>query len=239
MLSSSDYNIVLGDKALLQLLAYIEQGQYSQILVLVDENTKTACLPILTKVLSSLPLSVIEIQAGESHKNLDSCQLIWTAMLANNADRKSLLINLGGGVIGDMGGFCAATFKRGMDFIQVPTTLLAQVDASVGAKLGIDFMRIKNGIGLFQPPKLVCIYPHFLNTLDKRELYSGFAEVIKHALIADIKYWERLLKIKKLEANQFDWASIIQHSVELKKSVVEADPLEKGLRKILHFGHTV
>lgn len=221
------------------LRAHLATKNYQSIFVLVDEHTKAACWPILEAALvGDYPLQLIEIEAGEQHKNIATCEQIWLALLAGQASRKSLLLNLGGGVIGDMGGFCAATFKRGMEFIQIPTTLLSEVDASVGGKLGIDFHSVKNGIGLFQNPQMVLIHPPFLKTLAKRELYSGFAEVIKHALIQDAEHWEKLLNYPNLEEIK-DWTSIIKHSIKIKASVVESDPHEKGLRKILNFGHTI
>jgi 3-dehydroquinate synthase len=145
-------------------------------------------------------------------------------------------MNLGGGVICDMGGFCASTYKRGIDFINLPTTLLAQVDASAGGKLGIDFQGFKNHIGLFSLPVAVLIDPGFLNTLPERELKSGFAEVIKHCLIADHDQWE---KVKEVAFQKQPWKDLIAHSISIKSSVVLNDPREKGLRKILNFGHTL
>lgn len=208
--------------------------QYSKVAVLVDENTKKYCYPLLQPFLGQHCL--IEIPSGEENKHLQTCSFIWQELTDNEFDRKSLLINMGGGVIGDMGGFCAATYKRGIDFVQIPTTLLSQVDASVGGKLGVDFGSFKNHIGVFQEPKNVLIDATFLQTLSYRELRSGFAEVIKHCLIADGMAWKKLIT-KSLEAQ--DWQEIIAHSVKIKNEVVAADPREKGLRKILNFGHTV
>lgn len=151
-------------------------------------------------------------------------------------DRKALMLNLGGGVIGDMGGFCASLYKRGVRFINCPTTLLSQVDASVGGKLGIDFKGLKNHLGVFNEPETVVIAPEFLKTLPQAELRSGYAEIIKHGLIRDKAYF------KKLQAQNWenqDWESLIRHSVGIKKAVVDADPKENGLRKILNFGHTI
>lgn len=207
---------------------------YSKIAVLVDENTKAHCYPHIKPLLNSHLL--IEIPSGEENKNIDTCNKIWQELTDNEFDRKSLLLNLGGGVIGDMGGFCAATYKRGIDFIQIPTTLLSQVDASVGGKLGIDFGIFKNHIGVFQEPIKVLIDATFLQTLSYRELRSGFGEVIKHCLIADKLAWKDLIN-KELEGQ--NWQEIIRHSVAIKAQIVEADPKEKALRKILNFGHTV
>lgn len=213
---------------------YFQENSHSQLIVLVDENTKEHCYPLIQSLLPEHQL--FQIQSGEEQKNLNTCQKIWQWMTDLKLDRKALLLNLGGGVIGDMGGFCAATYKRGIDFIQIPTTLLAQVDASVGGKLGIDFQGFKNQIGVFQQPQKVWIYPEFLKTLPPRELLSGFAEVIKHALIADKEHWQFLQQQNFPDLN---WDKIIPHSVEIKSNVVEQDPKEKGLRKILNFGHTI
>ena len=151
-------------------------------------------------------------------------------------DRQALVINLGGGVIGDMGGFCASVYKRGIPFITIPTTLLSQVDASVGGKLGIDFFGFKNHLGVFQLPEAVLIASEFLATLPQRELRSGYAEVIKHGLIRDATYFRAL---PSTNWQRQDWARIIRHSIEIKKAVVQVDPKESGLRKILNFGHTI
>ncbi|MCP9769487.1 3-dehydroquinate synthase [Lacihabitans sp. LS3-19] len=213
---------------------FFAQNTYSKVMVLVDNNTKKHCYPL---VKSSLPAhKLIVIKSGEQHKTLDTCQQIWEEMTMNSLDRHALIVNLGGGVIGDMGGFCAATYKRGIDFIQIPTTLLSQVDASVGGKLGVDFQGYKNHIGVFTLPKTVFIDEQFLKTLPANELRSGFAEIIKHCLIRDKAKWNEI-KVKDLE-NQ-DLADLISHSVEIKKQIVAEDPTEKGLRKILNFGHTI
>ena len=210
--------------------------RYSKTCILTDENTKAHCYPLIKDFLPSDHV-LLTVQSGEENKNLSTCEQIWQFLTDNNFDRKGILVNLGGGVIGDMGGFCAATYKRGIDFVQVPTSLLSQVDASVGGKLGIDFKGFKNHIGVFKMPKKVLVYPAFLNTLPKREIISGYAEVIKHALIKDASHWDTLKKNTDIE--QLDWHQIIPHSIEIKNAVVEDDPFEKGIRKILNFGHTV
>ncbi len=227
-------NVIITDQLQASLRALTDASTFSQIGVLVDENTKRACYPLLQPFLPAH--SVCEIRSGEVHKNLTTCSQIWQWLTEKQFDRKGLLINLGGGVIGDMGGFCAATYKRGIRFVNLPTTLLAQVDASVGGKLGIDFEGFKNHIGLFQEPQQVIIYPAFLKTLPVRELRSGFAEVIKHSLIADADYWPNITS-RALE--QQDWLSHIRHSVRIKAWVVDQDFKESGLRKILNFGHTI
>ncbi|MGM0582152.1 MAG: 3-dehydroquinate synthase [Bacteroidota bacterium] len=213
-----------------ELLASVE---HSHLFVLTDENSKEYCYPLIKDFLEYH--QVIEIASGEKHKTLDSCNLIWNALTNATADRKALLINLGGGVITDMGGFCAGTYKRGIRFINIPTTLLSQVDASVGAKTGIDFNGYKNHIGLFCEAEAVLVNPVFHQTLPNEQLVSGYAEMLKHGLIADKKHWQDCLE------NGFEKFSneLIQQSVKIKEKVVENDPTEKGLRKILNFGHTI
>lgn len=217
--------------------ALIASKAYSKLIVIVDGNTRRHCLPLLRQRLERRELAIISIPPGESFKHIDTCNRIWQQMLDAGADRRSLVINLGGGVIGDMGGFCAATFKRGVDFVQVPTTLLSQVDASIGGKLGVDFGALKNGIGLFCDPAGVYIEPAFLQSLPPRELRSGFAEVIKHSLIADAGQWSKLSNIKKLD--DVDWNGLLEPSLRIKQQIVAADPHERGIRKSLNFGHTI
>lgn len=214
--------------------AFLSQKDYSKIIVLTDTNTKKHCYAIIKNLLPKHEL--VTVPSGENHKNLATCEKIWGAMTDAELDRHALMINLGGGVIGDMGGFCAATYKRGIDFIQIPTTLLSQVDASVGGKLGIDFNGFKNHLGVFTLPKSVLIDSVFLKTLPQNELRSGFAEIVKHCLIQDADKWNEI-KGNDLEEQNLD--DLIAHSVEIKKKVVEQDPTEKGLRKILNFGHTL
>jgi 3-dehydroquinate synthase len=213
---------------------FLQDKKYSKIIVLMDEQTKKYCYPRVKTVLPKH--EIIVIKSGEQNKNLLACEQIWSAMTKAQLDRHALMLNLGGGVIGDMGGFCAATYKRGIDFVQIPTTLLSQVDASVGGKLGIDFQGFKNHLGVFTLPNAVLIDPVFLQTLSTRELRSGFAEIIKHCLIQDAEKWHEIRK-KDLEEQNFE--DLIRHSVEIKKKVVAQDPTEKGLRKILNFGHTL
>lgn len=232
----ADYYIALG--AIQESLStFLEKHSYDQLIVLTDYHTHRDCWPLIEALLRAYDPILVEIEPGEEQKTLETCALIWQKLLGGAVSRKALQINLGGGVIGDMGGFCAGTYKRGIDFVQVPTTLLSQVDASVGGKLGIDFEYVKNCIGLFLNPKAVLIDPLFLRTLPPRELRSGFAEVLKHALIADASHWEVLRSLGSLE--KADWASIIPHSLQIKQKIVEADPFEKGLRKALNFGHTI
>lgn len=225
---------VIIDKISNGLGSFFDGKQYSKIVVLVDEHTKKFCYPNVKSYLPSHKL--ITIKSGEQNKTLVTSQSIWEQMTNFELDRHALLVNIGGGVICDMGGFCAATYKRGVEFIQIPTTLLSQVDASIGGKLGIDFLGFKNHIGVFSIPKAVLIDASFLQTLPKNELRSGFAEIIKHCLIRDKYKWNEI-KVKDLIFQ--DLEDLIRHSVEIKKAVVDEDPTEKGLRKILNFGHTL
>ena len=218
----------------LLLKEFLEGKAYSQVGFLMDEHTKTACYPLIQ---SGLPEhQIILVESGEEHKDIDTCIRVWNQLTDFTFDRHSLLIVLGGGVLGDLGGFCAATFKRGIDFVLMPTTLLAQVDASIGGKLGIDFQHLKNHIGLFQQPVSTLISPLFLKTLPERELRSGFAEVVKHCLISDLSMWG---KLRATPLTDQPWEDLIRHSVAFKYSVIKRDPTEKGLRKILNYGHTV
>ena len=231
-----NYTIQFGEVAN-ALRDMLSELSYSSIFILMDENTQAHCLSLLPLSINKEAKHII-ISSGELNKNISTCESIWKQLLDQGADRQSVLINLGGGVIGDMGGFCASTFMRGIRFIQVPTTLLAQVDASVGSKLGVDFMQVKNIIGLFQNPIAVLIDATFLATLPDEQLRSGYAEVIKHALIKDNDLWKKLLEIGDL-TQVSNWDDIIFGSVQIKQEVVEQDPLEKGLRKVLNFGHTI
>lgn len=235
-ISLQDYTIYTGS-CLEQLPGILDAMLCSKLFVLVDENTHSSCWPLLADMLDRFSPKIISIQAGERHKNLETCVQIWAQLMEERADRRSVMLNLGGGVIGDMGGFCAATFKRGFAFIQIPTTLLAQVDASIGGKLGIDFAEVKNSIGLFANPHAVIADPLFFQTLPSRELRSGFAEIIKHALIADTKQWDNIRSIASL--SEVDWSSLVVPSLQIKQQIVTRDPFEHGLRKALNFGHTI
>jgi len=234
-IDSGSYSVYF-DSDLSSLGSLLAESTYSRIFVLVDRNTSRYCLPLLQKrALAGLSYDLIETDPGEENKNIDFCIGIWQMLLDFGADRNSLLINLGGGVVTDMGGFAASTFKRGIDFIQIPTTLLSQVDASVGGKTGIDLGNVKNIIGTFTQPRAVYIHNDFLKTLDRRQLVSGFAEVVKHGLIYDRSYYEALRE-ENIEALP---EALIYRSVMIKNDVVTQDPKEKGLRKILNFGHTI
>ena len=238
IIQTKNYKIIV-DEDINSFTTAISWLDYSSIFVCVDENTFEHCLEIIKNHIPS-KINLIIIPPGESHKTLITCQYIWKQLVEKNADRRSLLLNLGGGVVGDMAGFCAGTFMRGIDFVQVPTTLLSQVDASVGGKLGIDFMGFKNMIGAFKDPILVYVHPPFLKTLPHRELISGYAEVIKHSIVYSHSFWQELTsRMVDLDYANADWASIISQAIAIKHKVVSEDPFEKGIRKILNFGHSI
>lgn len=235
-LASLGYSVFF-EQNLESLEAFITSRNYSQVLILVDRNTNDYCLPVLQAAFSEITdYDIIEVDPGEENKNIDFCIGVWKTMLEFEADRKALLINLGGGVVTDMGGFAASTYKRGIDFIQIPTTLLSQVDASVGGKTGIDLDHVKNIVGTFTQPQAVFISGEFLSTLDARQMRSGFAEVIKHGLIYDKRLF---LKTKSVRLEEDNLDAIVFRSVEIKNEVITQDPTEQGLRKILNFGHTI
>ncbi|WBO85041.1 3-dehydroquinate synthase [Hymenobacter yonginensis] len=225
----------IGANALPELASFLLRPAISQVFVLTDANTHRLCYPLLAPYLPEQH-TVLELPAGEEAKTLASCETVWSALTEHRADRFAVLVNLGGGVITDLGGFCAALYKRGIRFVQVPTTLLAQVDASVGGKTGVDFLGFKNQLGVFQEPAGVFIEPRFLQTLDPRQLKSGYAEIVKHSLIADAAAFE-----EQRRTGMFvdDWTATIEASVALKQGIVAQDPLEAGPRKLLNFGHTV
>lgn len=227
-----------GNGSLAQLERDLCQKDYSRKFILVDENTISHCLPVLMMNVPSLARAeVIEIESGEKNKNIDIAIRLWEVLTELQADRRSVLLNLGGGVIGDIGGFVASTFKRGIDFLNVPTSLLAQVDASVGGKVGIDLNGLKNQIGVFKNPASVYIYPDFLKTLPKREVLAGFAEMLKHGLVLDEGHFYEL---KAFDLSRIDHLeALIMRSVHLKNEIVLDDPKEKNQRKLLNFGHTI
>ena len=237
-IKSNNSLIVFGNKGLELLKSLILKNNYSKLFVLVDENTKKNCLSFFLKQLeNSFKINILEIKSGEVNKNIETCEYLWNELSNQGADRKSALINLGGGVICDLGGFVASTFKRGISFYNVPTTLLSMVDASVGGKTGIDFGLLKNQIGVFNEPKMVLIFSKWLKTLDKRQILSGFAEMLKHGLILDKIYWDKLSSLKTVDINNLD--KMIYNSVVFKNSIVLKDLKEKNIRKVLNFGHTL
>ena len=221
-----------------QLNNYLANANHSSVFILVDTNTHENCLPYFMSQLEvDVTIEVIEIDAGEINKNIETCSGVWSVLSELGADRKSLMINLGGGVITDLGGFVACTFKRGISYINVPTSLLAMVDASVGGKTGVDLGNLKNMVGVISESEMVLVDTNYLETLPNNELRSGFAEMLKHGLIDDTNYWERLSNIKELTTTDLD--KLIHESVIIKNKIVTVDPTEQNIRKFLNFGHTL
>lgn len=235
---SSGYAVHIGVDVLSQLERDLCTIDYTRKFILVDEHTIQHCLPVLmTSVPSLRQAEVVEIESGESNKTIEICTRVWEVLTELNADRHCLLINLGGGVIGDLGGFVASTYKRGIHFVNVPTTLLAQVDASVGGKVGVNLTNFKNQVGVFNNPQAVYINPQFLNTLPRNEVMSGFAEMVKHGLISDAEHFEAL---KHFDLSRLDLLEPhIEQSVRIKNKIVLEDPTENDVRKCLNFGHTI
>lgn len=230
--------VFLNDQAWKTLKTTIKNLNPTRIFIIVDENTERECLPYFKRqFIFDKDFHLIQIPSGERYKNLDTCLLVWKTLSGNGADRKSLVINLGGGVVTDLGGFAASTFMRGISFINIPTSLLAMVDASVGGKTGVDLDHIKNQIGVIELPEMVLIDPEFLQTLPENQLLSGFAEMIKHSLIDGEESWN--------EIRTFDPSTILkqskflQKSIQIKEKIVLEDPKEQGKRKLLNFGHTL
>jgi 3-dehydroquinate synthase len=235
---SNNYFVNFQEDAYAKLNSYIATNSPSKIFILVDENTNENCLLILMQEIETkIDIEIIEIEAGEENKNLDTCSGVWHALTDLGADRKSLLINLGGGVITDLGGFVASCFKRGISFINIPTTLLSMVDASVGGKTGVDLGVLKNQIGLFSNPEMVLIDTNYLDTVTEREVRSGLAEIIKYGLTYDVSLWNKINDFKGLNLGNI--SSLIHRSIEIKNEVVTEDPKEAGIRKVLNYGHTL
>ncbi|WP_262147276.1 3-dehydroquinate synthase [Chryseobacterium foetidum] len=230
--------ITLSDENFTDLNQFLTEKSFSKIFILVDENTHEYCLPLfLGNLETETSFEILEIEAGEEMKNIQTANQLWEILTEMKADRKALIINLGGGVITDMGGFVASTYKRGIQFINIPTTLLSMCDASIGGKTGIDLMHYKNMVGTFSFSEQIYVYPKFLETLPAKELKSGFAEMLKHGLIADRKHWEDLIQLNEIDAVGIE--PFIHQSMEIKQEVVNADFQEKNVRKTLNFGHTI
>ena len=237
-ISASNYTIFFNENAYEALNKVLKKNSYSNIFVIVDSNVNEYCLPqFLTCLETELKIEIIEFENGEINKNIETCVQIWNVLTELGADRKSLIINLGGGVVTDLGGFVASTYKRSIDFINVPTTLLAMVDASIGGKNGVDLGNLKNQIGTINNPQMVIIDTQYLETLEQSEMRSGLAEMLKHGLIYDQKYWEKFWDLSLLDQNNLE--SLIYESIIIKNNIVNQDPTENGVRKSLNFGHTL
>lgn len=235
---SGGYSVYFNESGYDALGSLLPEKHYSSIFVLVDTHTNEFCLPgFLSLVATETAIEIIEIEPGENLKSIETCLEIWNILTDLGADRKSLVINLGGGVISDLGGFVASTFKRGIDFINVPTTLLGMVDASIGGKNGVDLGSLKNQVGTITAPQMVLIDTTFLETLPQNEMRSGLAEMLKHGLIADKKYWKQFIDLSQVDFADFD--QLIYDSVRIKNNIVMQDMSENGIRKALNFGHTL
>jgi 3-dehydroquinate synthase len=222
-----------------ELREIISQYPKGKVYVVVDENTKRCCLPLLQQFDFFNDLPVLETSSGEDNKSLESVVAVWNFMEENGADRKSLLINLGGGMLSDLCGFAASCFKRGLHFVNIPTTLLSQVDASVGGKTGVNFNGLKNEIGVFNQPRTVLIASQFLKSLDRENILSGYAEMLKHGLIYSKPHWDELLAFDLDNINFDTLSEVIARSVAVKEHFVVNDPTEQNIRKALNLGHTV
>jgi len=217
-IDANAYSIHFNEQGYNSLNDLLSANRYSGIFILVDSNTNVNCLPqVMEHIETNLTIEIIEIEPGESNKNIETCVGVWNALTELGADRKSLLINVGGGVVTDLGGFVASTFKRGIHFLHIPTTLLAMVDASVGGKNGVDLGNLKNQIGVINVPQLVLIDSSFLDSLPQNEMRSGLAEMLKHGLIADKLYWEQFLDLSKIDFADFD--RLIFRSIEIKNTI--------------------
>ena len=237
-ITATQYSVYFDLEGYETLAELLIPSRYSKIFILVDENTSQYCLPhLLNNLATEIEIEIIELEVGEIHKNIETCTEVWGALSELGGDRKSVLINLGGGVISDLGGFVACTFKRGIDFINIPTTLLSMVDASIGGKNGVDLGNLKNQIGIIREPKGVIVDTQFLNTLPQNEMRSGLAEMLKHGLIFDKKYWDKFKDLKDLHTE--DLNQLIHQSIQIKNTIVCEDLTENGIRKSLNFGHTL
>lgn len=233
-------SLYIGQDALDELRVQLDfyQIKVQRFFILADENTSVHCLPALQKKIPLLENAcTIIVKAGEEHKTIQTCEYIWSELARQGANRNSMMINLGGGVITDMGGFAASTFHRGMPFINVPTTLMSMIDASIGGKTGVDLTSLKNIVGLFSNPHGIYVYPDFLKTLPHSHMVSGYAEMLKHAIITDPGFWKSLSKVPMALIR--NWDDLIYQAAYIKCRIVNSDPLETGSRRLLNFGHTI
>lgn len=231
--------VIISENLERDLVNAIAECEHDKIFILTDQTTHNKCLPKLQGFLCLKGAQHIVIKAGDTHKTLQSLAEVWTALSEGGATRHSLMINLGGGMVTDLGGFAASTFKRGIDFINIPTTLLAMVDASVGGKTGINFGGLKNEIGVFSDSKFVIINTQFLDTLDHDNICSGYAEMLKHGLISDERHWAELVSFDLAQPNLAQLQRMVAESIKVKERIVTEDPHEHGIRKALNLGHTV
>ena len=220
------------------LYSAIQECPHDKLFILVDEHTRELCLPLISGFGYLNDANIITIGAEDVHKNVETLVHVWQSLGDGGASRHSLMINLGGGMVTDLGGFAASTFKRGIKYINIPTTLLAMVDASVGGKTGINFNGLKNEIGVFSPAEYVLIDTEFLKSLDARNLLSGYAEMLKHGIISTTGHWAELLNFNMIDIDYKALQTLVAKSVQIKEGIVAEDPFEKGIRKALNLGHT-
>ncbi|EEX19383.1 3-dehydroquinate synthase [Prevotella veroralis] len=230
--------VIISKQLQTDLAEAIAECEHDRIFVLVDETTNKLCWTLVKDYLCLKDAQTIVIGATDRRKNLDTLVHVWESLQQGKATRHSLLINLGGGMVTDLGGFAASTYKRGINFINVPTTLLAMVDASVGGKTGINFGGLKNEIGVFNDAEFVLLDTNWLRTLDEENIRSGYAEMLKHGLIADETMWAELINFNIAQPNLHQLAFMLDKSVRIKERIVDEDPHEKGIRKALNLGHT-
>jgi 3-dehydroquinate synthase len=237
-INSYNSKIIIDSDVSSSLSVVVSKLSVKKLFVITDANTYTYCLPQINTLIQQNNTFVLTIGQGEENKTLETVKSIWEFLQANRCERDSLIINLGGGLLLDIGGFAAATYQRGVKFVHIPTTLLSMVDASIGGKLGFNFNSIKNQVGLFTVPGYVLINPGFLETLNKRQLFAGWAEMIKHSLIDSDNHANKILKQNPLQIEDTEWEQLIHESLKVKNYYVTNDPYETGLRKVLNFGHT-
>ena len=231
--------IIISNDIKLDLATAVAESEHDRVFVLTDDTTHECCLPKVAALLAQYDAVPITIPHGDQHKTLAALGDVWTALQQGSATRHSLLINLGGGMVTDLGGFAAATFKRGINFINIPTTLLAMVDAAVGGKTGINFGGLKNEVGAFADARFVIINTCFLDTLDAENLCSGYAEMLKHALISDERMWAEHVNFDLSQPDLAELQRMVAESIAVKERIVAEDPHEHGIRKALNFGHTI
>lgn len=237
-IKAATYHVHFESKGFTSLRNFIKSKDYSQAFILCDENLEKLWMDKIIKLIPQKKFGgAMVMPAGEEHKTITSCKQVWDTLLHFGADRHALLINLGGGVISDLGGFCASVYKRGISFINIPTTLLAMADASVGGKNGIDYQNIKNTIGTITQPNGIFVQQEFLSTLPENQIISGLAEIIKMGIIADKNLFDKIKLINTVSPKTI--MPVLHRAVELKNKIVTKDPLEKNIRKILNFGHTI
>lgn len=231
--------IIKSNKITDDLVYILDKIKFDKLFILTDEHTDIHCYPLISSLLIINEAKRVVVPAGDSNKSIENLAHVWKFLTANGATRHSLLINLGGGMITDLGGFAAATFKRGITYINIPTTLLGAVDAAVGGKTGINFEGYKNEIGAFYPAKYIIISSEFMNTLTPKDILSGYAEMIKHALLDSESTWKKILEFNLKNIDYKLLNDLVMESVSIKQRIVEQDPFEKNIRKALNLGHTI